>query len=71
MKVTINNSKIYSFFFIINFISESWYSVTPEKVAQHAAERCKCDIIIDAFCGAGGNTIQFALTCNRGKKKFL
>lgn len=50
------------FFFIT---TESWFSVTPEKVAEHAAERCQCDIIIDAFCGAGGNTIQFALTCER------
>lgn len=44
---------------------ESWFSVTPEKIAQHIAERCKCDTIIDAFCGAGGNTIQFALTCEK------
>lgn len=42
---------------------ESWFSVTPEKVASHTAERCRCDIIIDAFCGSGGNTIQFAKTC--------
>ncbi|KAJ8974185.1 hypothetical protein NQ317_004864 [Molorchus minor] len=44
---------------------ESWYSVTPEDVAIHAATRCKCDIIVDAFCGADGNTIQFAMQCNR------
>lgn len=44
---------------------ESWFSVTPEKIAEHIAERCKCDIIIDAFCGAGGNAIQFAFTCER------
>ncbi|XP_043502074.1 trimethylguanosine synthase [Polistes fuscatus] len=44
---------------------ESWFSVTPEKVAEHIAERCKCDTIIDAFCGAGGNAIQFAFTCER------
>ncbi|KAJ8925194.1 hypothetical protein NQ315_001380 [Exocentrus adspersus] len=46
-------------------LKQSWYSVTPEQVAKHAAERCQCDVIVDAFCGAGGNTIQFALTCNR------
>lgn len=46
---------------------ESWFSVTPEKVAEHLAERCRCDLIVDGFCGAGGNTIQFALTCERGK----
>ncbi|XP_043591838.1 trimethylguanosine synthase isoform X1 [Bombus pyrosoma] len=44
---------------------ESWYSVTPEKIAEHIAQRCKCDTIIDAFCGAGGNAIQFAFTCER------
>lgn len=46
---------------------ESWFSVTPETVAAHTAQRCKCDLIVDAFCGAGGNTIQFAMTCERGK----
>lgn len=44
---------------------ESWFSVTPEKIANHIAKRCKCDVIIDAFCGAGGNTIQFAQTCSK------
>ncbi|CAD5111419.1 DgyrCDS728 [Dimorphilus gyrociliatus] len=44
---------------------EGWFSVTPEIIAKHVAERCKCDVIVDAFCGAGGNTIQFALTCKR------
>ena len=42
---------------------EGWFSVTPEKIAKHIAERCRCDTIIDAFCGVGGNTIQFAHTC--------
>lgn len=41
-----------------------WYSVTPEEISIHVAERCACDVIIDAFCGVGGNTIQFAKTCN-------
>uniref|UniRef100_U5ERS4 Trimethylguanosine synthase n=1 Tax=Corethrella appendiculata TaxID=1370023 RepID=U5ERS4_9DIPT len=44
---------------------ESWFSVTPEKVAMHTAERCRSDLIIDAFCGCGGNTIQFATTCQK------
>ncbi|KAI9298506.1 S-adenosyl-L-methionine-dependent methyltransferase [Neoconidiobolus thromboides FSU 785] len=43
---------------------EGWYSVTPEKVAKHIANRMKCDVIIDGFCGVGGNAIQFAMTCN-------
>ncbi|VEN45917.1 unnamed protein product [Callosobruchus maculatus] len=49
----------------IKLDEESWYSVTPELVAKHAAERCQCDVIIDAFCGAGGNAIQFAFTCKK------
>lgn len=49
----------------IKLDTESWFSVTPEKVAKHLAERCRCDLIIDAFCGAGGNTIQFAWQCER------
>jgi len=48
------------------FLAESWFSVTPEKLAMHTAERLRCDLIVDAFCGAGGNAIQFAFTCERG-----
>ncbi|TDL26500.1 S-adenosyl-L-methionine-dependent methyltransferase [Rickenella mellea] len=44
---------------------EGWYSVTPEKMADQIAERCRCDTILDAFCGVGGNAIAFAKTCNR------
>jgi len=44
---------------------EGWYSVTPEKIAEHVAERCSCGLLIDAFCGVGGNTIQFAFSCER------
>ena len=46
---------------------ESWYSVTPERVAQHIALKCfnklnlnENSIVLDAFSGCGGNTIQFA-----------
>lgn len=42
---------------------ESWYSITPEPIAARIAERCRCSTILDAFCGVGGNAIQFALTC--------
>jgi len=42
---------------------EGWFSVTPEKIAEHIAERCQCDVIVDAFCGVGGKAIQFAFTC--------
>ncbi|XP_061394087.1 trimethylguanosine synthase [Musca vetustissima] len=44
---------------------ESWFSVTPEKVAKHLAERLQTSILVDGFCGSGGNAIQFALTCDR------
>jgi uncharacterized protein (DUF3084 family) len=42
-------------------ILEGWFSVTPEKIAEHIADRCRCDLIVDAFCGVGGNAIQFAM----------
>ena len=48
----------------IQLDDESWFSVTPERIAHHLAERCRCDVIVDAFCGVGGNAIQFAMTCN-------
>ncbi|BFF89283.1 trimethylguanosine synthase [Drosophila madeirensis] len=44
---------------------ESWFSVTPEKIAKQTARRLACGVILDAFCGCGGNAIQFALTCAR------
>lgn len=49
----------------IELDEESWFSVTPEVIARHIAERCKCSIIVDGFCGAGGNSIQFAMKCTR------
>lgn len=39
--------------------------MTPEKIARHIAEVCKCGLVVDAFCGVGGNAIQFARTCDR------
>ena len=50
---------------LLRFV-ESWYSVTPEAIAQYTAKRMACRVIVDGFCGAGGNTIQFAMTCDRG-----
>ncbi|XP_044754685.1 trimethylguanosine synthase isoform X2 [Coccinella septempunctata] len=49
----------------IKLDEESWYSVTPELVAKNTAERCRTDVIVDGFCGAGGNAIQFAFTCKK------
>uniref|UniRef100_A0A914P2X6 Trimethylguanosine synthase n=1 Tax=Panagrolaimus davidi TaxID=227884 RepID=A0A914P2X6_9BILA len=43
---------------------QGWFSVTPEMLAKYTANRLiphKNAIILDAFCGAGGNAIQFAL----------
>jgi trimethylguanosine synthase len=45
---------------------EGWYSVTPELIATQIAERCRCDTVLDAFCGVGGNAIAFAKTCEHG-----
>ncbi|KAL0591741.1 hypothetical protein ABG067_000884 [Albugo candida] len=43
---------------------ESWYSVTPQAIAEHIAERVRCGTVVDLFAGCGGNTIQLALTCH-------
>lgn len=51
---------------VLALVTDGWFSVTPEKIAEHIAERCRCDVIVDAFCGVGGNAIQFAFTCERG-----
>lgn len=46
----------------IELDEESWYSVTPEKIAQHIADRfAGRQVVLDLFSGAGGNAIQFAL----------
>lgn len=52
---------------IILFFLESWYSVTPEVISRLIAKRCACDLIIDGFCGAGSNSIQFAFTSKKGR----
>lgn len=40
---------------------EGWYEVTPEAIAEHIAKKMTTNgIIVDAFCGVGGNTIAFA-----------
>lgn len=49
---------------------EGWFSVTPERIAEHTAVRVDhsfpgSHLIVDAFCGVGGNAIQFALTGKR------
>lgn len=44
---------------------ESWYSVTPERLAHHHAARCVGAVLLDVCCGVGGNTIAFASYCQR------
>ncbi|KAM1312823.1 hypothetical protein ACFX2F_016932 [Malus domestica] len=44
----------------IKMDEEGWFSVTPELLARHHAERCGSDVIIDCFTGVGGNSIQLA-----------
>lgn len=51
----------------IQLDDESWYSVTPENIAIHIAEKVKSAmgsklLIVDGFCGVGGNLIQFAIS---------
>ena len=43
---------------------DGWFSVTPEQIAIHIAKRCRSKVVVDAFCGVGGNAIQFAKTCD-------
>ncbi|VDO11363.1 unnamed protein product [Rodentolepis nana] len=47
----------------IKMDKESWYIVTPEEVARRQAEICTSNVVVDAYAGAGGNTIQFAQKC--------
>ncbi|CAN6221851.1 unnamed protein product [Urochloa humidicola] len=41
--------------------AEGWYSATPEAIAaSQAARAAPGDLVVDAFAGCGGNSIQFA-----------
>ncbi|CAJ1969212.1 unnamed protein product [Cylindrotheca closterium] len=49
----------------IQLDKESWYSVTPEAIANHIAAHMVSNnqnkvTILDMFCGCGGNAIAFA-----------
>jgi len=48
----------------IQLDKESWYSVTPEAIANHISAHLVSNrenaIILDPFCGCGGNAIAFA-----------
>jgi trimethylguanosine synthase len=47
----------------IKLDEESWYSVTPETIAKHTAQRVNdvfgedCSNVMDGCCGVGGNLI--------------
>ncbi|KAL0640672.1 putative diacylglycerol O-acyltransferase tgs1 [Maublancomyces gigas] len=46
---------------------DAWYEVTPENVAEKISQhilQSPIETVIDAFCGVGGNTIQFALSAS-------
>ena len=40
-------------------------AIKSHATGRHIAERCACDVVVDAFCGAGGNTIQLAKVCKK------
>jgi trimethylguanosine synthase len=41
--------------------AEGWYSATPEAIAAAQAARASpAGLVVDAFAGVGGNSIQFA-----------
>jgi trimethylguanosine synthase len=48
----------------IQLDKESWYSVTPEVIANHISShlvnKCEDTIVLDPFVGCGGNAIAFA-----------
>lgn len=49
---------------------EGWFSVTPEAIAKNIANRIvlkKDAVVVDAFAGVGGNSIQMALSGAYGK----
>jgi hypothetical protein len=40
---------------------EGWYEATPESLAEHIAKKMTTKgVIVDGFCGVGGNTIAFS-----------
>ena len=43
---------------------ESWWSVTPEIIAEYTAKLARNCSVIDGFCGSGGNVIQFSKYCS-------
>eukprot|EP00835_Amoeboradix_gromovi_P004862 NODE_409_length_9212_cov_0.585537.p6 type:complete len:232 gc:universal NODE_409_length_9212_cov_0.585537:4981-5676(+) len=44
---------------------EGLYSITPHLAAKRIASRFSGMIVVDGFCGIGGNTIAFARVCKK------
>jgi hypothetical protein len=44
----------------ILYLTSGWYSVTPEELASYISLSVtdKNSVVVDAFCGSGGNAIQ-------------
>ncbi|EAR86341.2 RNA cap guanine-N2 methyltransferase (macronuclear) [Tetrahymena thermophila SB210] len=51
-----------SYFYNRNFKSDfdSQFNAIPEPICQYLSSRLKNQIVVDAFCGVGYNTVQFA-----------
>lgn len=55
----------------VRMAPDSWYSVTPQVLAEHHAQRCRGGVAVDAFCGVGGNAIQLAFRCVKPEERRL
>ncbi|KAE9541861.1 hypothetical protein AGLY_003852 [Aphis glycines] len=40
-----------------------FYSVCPDVLSYHTVKHCKNNIVLDPFCGVGGNIIQLTMIC--------
>ena len=50
----------------IQMDNECWWSVTPEIIAEYIAKIAgPSAVVIDGFCGSGGNVIQFSKFCKK------
>ena len=46
--------------------AQGLFSVTPEAIGRYLADQCHgCKVIVDGFCGIGGNAVHFANSCDR------
>ncbi|KAL4474918.1 hypothetical protein ABPG74_001614 [Tetrahymena malaccensis] len=56
-----------SYFYNRNFKSDfdSQFNAIPEPICQYLSSRLKNQVVVDAFCGVGYNTVQFAKEANQ------